>query len=284
VEHRPQGDQGPCSEDDWLQDPASPGSVTSVRVVFLHGMFMTHRCWDGWVERYTKLGVTCEAPPWPHHEASPPEIRAKHPDPKLGALTLPDVVEAMARVVSAGEKPVLIGHSMGGLIVQLLLARGLGVAGVGIDSAPPAGVVAFSWSFIKSNWGVINPFANVNEAFLPSPAQFKYAFAHTLPEAEVASIYEQQVTPESRRVGRGPLSGAAKIDFTQPRPPLLLVAGSDDHIVPTALNRANWHKQRRSPGGCEFREFPGRVHYILGQSGWEEVADFVLEWVKKHAG
>jgi pimeloyl-ACP methyl ester carboxylesterase len=172
---------------------------------------------------------------------------------------------------------------MGGLVVQLLLARGLGAAGVAVSSAPPRGVSVPSWSFLKSNWGVINPFVSAEEPIFLSIEQFAYAFVHTLPLAEQRAVYDAHVVPESRLVGRGPLSAMASIDFDKPRAPLLLVAGAEDHIIPAALNRANLKKYARSPAVTDFEEVPGRTHYILGQVGWEEVADRALAWARAHA-
>lgn len=253
-------------------------------IIFVHGMFMGPRCWDAWVARFTAAGYRCVAPAWPvGHAEDPAELRRRHPDPAVGALTLDAVVGHFENLVRAeAEPPLLVGHSMGGLIVQLLLARGVGRAGVVIDSAPPQGVFTLSWSFLRSNWPVVSPFVSEAEPVLLSVDQFRYAFAQILPREEVARIWEDQVVPESRRVGRAALTPAAKIDFARPHAPLLLIAGEIDHIIPAALNRANFKKYRDPGSVTELKEFPGRTHFILGQSGWEEVADYTRAFLERN--
>jgi pimeloyl-ACP methyl ester carboxylesterase len=244
-------------------------------VVFVHGMYMTYRCWDGWVRRFAARGWDCKAPPWPLHEDEPAAIRARHPDPALGKLTLDEVVARYAELLK--DKPVLVGHSMGGLVVQLLVQKELARAGVCVDSAPPKGLISLKWSFLKTNWPVLT--GKKAEAFLPSLEQFHYAFAHTLPLEEVRRVYENEVVPESRRVGTAPTTHSAKIDFAQQKAPLLFISGGDDHIIPASLNRSNWKKYPNA----ELKEYPGRVHYTLGQAGWEEVCDYAIEWLEKKA-
>jgi alpha-beta hydrolase superfamily lysophospholipase len=110
---------------------------------------------------------------------------------------------------------------------------------------------------------------------------FCYSFAHTLPPDEQRAVYERHVVPESRLVGRGPTTAAAAIDFARPRPPLLLIAGELDHIIPASLNQSNFKKYAKSPARTDYKEFAGRTHYILGQAQWGEVADYVDAWIKK---
>lgn len=254
----------------------------ATRIVFIHGMFVTPKCWDGWMERFQMAGYSCQAPPWPGRDATVDELRKRHPDATLGQLTLSKIVDAYdALIRSLDAPPVLIGHSMGGLIVQLLIARGLGARGVAIDSAPPKGVVSAKWSFLKSNWPVISPFVKQEEPFLMNLEQFAYSFAHTLPAAEQQRVYTQQVVPESRLVGRAALTPAAYIDFAKAHAPLLFLAGELDHIIPPSLNRANVGKYKHKESITAFREFAGRTHYIIGQEGWTEVADFVKQWIEK---
>jgi pimeloyl-ACP methyl ester carboxylesterase len=179
------------------------------------------------------------------------------------------------------EPPFLVGHSLGGLIVQILLNRGLGAAGVAIDSAPPSGLLSLEWSFHKSNWPMLNPLASSSTPYYMSFAEWQYAFVNGLPLAEQQAAYEQQCVPESRRAGRGPLSAVAKVDFAKPHGPLLMLAGSTDHIVPASLNRANVAKYKASSSAVDFKEFPGRTHFGIGQQGWEEMADYVLAWLGK---
>jgi pimeloyl-ACP methyl ester carboxylesterase len=253
-------------------------------VVFVHGMFMTPLCWEKWEAYFQAKGYQTLAPAWPLHDQPVPALRSAHPSSQLGELTLEQVL-AHYRTVIAGlpEKPILIGHSMGGLIVQLLLAEGLGAAGIAIDSAPPEGVISLKYSFLKSNWPAISPSAKLAEPIPMTQAAFNYAFANCLPEDQQQATFQRYAVPESRRVGKGPTTKTAKVDYLRARPPLLMIAGSEDHIIPASLNRDNLAKYKKNPSITDFREFPGRCHVIIGQPGWEEVADYTLDWISKNS-
>jgi pimeloyl-ACP methyl ester carboxylesterase len=250
-------------------------------IVFVHGMFMTPLCWEHWVDFFQAQGYSCIAPAWPGRNAPVDTLRQAHPDPQLGKLTLSAVVEYLTAIVSKLDNPILIGHSMGGLVVQLLLQKDLAAAGVAIDSAPPAGVITTKWSFLKSNWPMINPFVSRSTPRAMSLADFQYAFVNGLPVDEQRAAYDRYVVPESRMIPRESLGKAAKIDFKKVHAPLLLTAGSDDHIIPASLNRTNYLRYQRSPSITDFKEFPGRVHFTIGQKGWEETADYIARWLKE---
>ena len=175
--------------------------------------------------------------------------------------------------------PVLVGHSMGGLVVQLLLAKGLGSVGVAIDSAPPFGVRSFALSHLRSNKSLLWPGSS---PIVPSCRDWKYAFRHTGSDHDVRKAYDGEVVPESRRVGRGPLGAHAKIDFTKPRSPLLLVGGELDNIIPASLSRANASRYDASVAPTEYVEMEGRTHYLCGQPGWEDLADVTRQFIEKH--
>jgi len=259
--------------------------MKSKTIVFIHGMYMTPLCWEHWVETFQTRGYRCLAPAWPGRDKPIETLRKNHPDPELGKLTLSGVVASLAvRIKTLDEKPVLIGHSMGGLVVQLLLQQDLAAAGVAIDSAPPAGVFSPKWSFLKSNWPHITPFVSASSPIEMSFERFQYAFINTLPLEEQRAAYERYVVPESRGVPRQSLDGAARIDFKKPHVPLLLIAGSADHIIPASLNQSNYAKYKQSPSVTSFKEFSGRTHFTIGQKGWEEVAGFVIAWLDQQEG
>lgn len=254
--------------------------MKSKTIVFIHGMFMTPLCWEQWTNHYQAKGYKCIAPAWPGRDKPIDTLRKNHPDPQLGKLTLSAVVEHLASVIKRlGEKPILIGHSLGGLIVQMLLQRDLAAAGVAIDSAPPMGVFTTKWSFIKSNWPAINPFVSKSKPIQMTFGHFQYAFVNTLPLAEQRAAFERYVVPESRRVPSESLTNAAKIDFKKQHPPLLLIAGSDDNIIPASLNKTNYDKYKQSSSITDLKEFAGRTHFIIGQRNWEEVADYIMSWL-----
>jgi pimeloyl-ACP methyl ester carboxylesterase len=244
---------------------------------------MTPLCWEHWLPRFQAQGYRCLASAWPGRDQPVDVLRKKHPDPELGKLTFHDVLEHLTGVIRGlDEKPILVGHSMGGLLVQVLLQRDIAAAGVAIDSAPPPGVFTTRWSFVKANWPHINPFAPQGQPIAMTFERFQYAFVNTLPLDQQKAAFERYVVPESRRVPGQSLTGVARVDFKRMRPPLLLVAGSADNIIPDVLNKTNYEKYRQSPAVTGFKAFPGRTHYIIGQDGWEEVADYVLTWLHEH--
>lgn len=248
-------------------------------VVFIHGMFMNPVSWDAWTGFFSARGHRCHAPAWPQHEGAPAALRA-NPPPGLGALTLGEVVASVAKVVAAlPEKPTLVGHSMGGLVVQRLVAQGLARSGVCVDSAPPRGVTALSWSFLKSNLPVVNPLAG-DAPFAMSPAHFQYTFCNTLTLDEARAVHARYVVPESRNVARTSSGPDGAVDLAAPHAPLLFIAGELDHIIPAALNRKNHAAYTHGGSVCELREFAGRTHWICGQEGWQEVAAFVADWIE----
>ena len=247
-------------------------------IVLVHGMYMTPLSWEHWIDYFRAKGFECLAPAWPGRNRPVAELRAAHPDPELGRLTLSAVLAEMETAIrKLSEKPILIGHSMGGLAVQLLLQKNLAAAGVAIDSAPPMGVITAEWPFLKSNWPHITPFIPLGHPVEMSFERFQYTFVNTLPETEQRAAYERYVVPESRRVPRESLT--ARIDFRMPHAPLLLIAGSADHLIPAALSRSNYAKYRASPSVTDFKEFTDRTHFIIGQRNWEEVADYSLAWL-----
>jgi pimeloyl-ACP methyl ester carboxylesterase len=169
-------------------------------IVFIHGMFMTSLCWEGWTKFFEAKGYKCFAPNWPKRDETIDTLRKKHPDAELGRLTLTKIVEHLTNMINKlDERPVIIGHSMGALITQILVNRGLGAAGVALDSAPPAGVFTVAWSFIKANFPMITPFASNYQPHLMTFKQFQYAFVNTFPLADQQKAYDRYVVPSRVR-------------------------------------------------------------------------------------
>ncbi|HEX8110022.1 MAG TPA: alpha/beta fold hydrolase [Kofleriaceae bacterium] len=245
---------------------------------------MTALSWEHWVERYQRQGFEVVARSWPGLEG---DLAALRKDPSgLHDLGITEIVEFYAGVIRGlDRKPIIMGHSFGALITQILLDEGFGVAGVSIDSAPVKGVLRLPWSALKSAFpGLKNP-ANRHGAVTLTPEEFHYAFTNTMTDEESRAAYERYAVPGPGR----PLFQAAfanfnphaasRIDFhNDNRAPLLVIAGGADHVSPSAINRTIAKLQHRSKSITAYKEFAGRSHFILGQPGWEEVADFALAW------
>jgi pimeloyl-ACP methyl ester carboxylesterase len=251
-------------------------------IFFITGAFVHHSCWDEWRKYFERLGFSTVAPPWPHKDASPESLRNRHPSAEIASNRLGELIDYFDKHVrQLAEPPVLIGHSIGGLIVQVLLQRGLGFAGVAIHSVPPRGIVTFKLSFLKAGWGPLGFFTSVNRSFLMSFKQWQYAFTNGMDCDAQKEGYYQFAIPESKHVVRDTLSKAAQVDFRKQRPPLLLTSGSEDNTIPASLNWANYKKYSRSASVTDYREFAGRNHFVLGQDGWREDADYILDWITK---
>lgn len=256
-------------------------------IVFLHGAWVTPACWEPFDGYFRDLGYDTLAPAWPGKERDLAAIRAD-PGP-LAGLGGQEVIDHYAGIIAAlPEPPILIGHSFGGLFVQVLLSRGLGAAGVAIDPAPPRGVPATQPSAFRALASVLLRPGNRRAVVRWSYEQFRWAFVHTLPEDEARQAYERHVTPETGRIFfQGALSTLDRhspfaVDFGRPgRAPLLIVAGGADRIVPASLNRANHRRYRRAPVPVDFVEFPGRTHWIIAQDGWPEVAGHIAGWISQ---
>jgi pimeloyl-ACP methyl ester carboxylesterase len=247
-------------------------------VLFIHGMFMNSRSWENWLPYFESKGYSTLAPDWPYHEGDPKWLRKNIP-PELGKLGLTDLVDHFAEIIkSLPEKPIIVGHSMGGIVAQLLVARGLAASAVCMSTAPPKGVISFKWSFLKGNFPTVNPFKGNSPCIMTLP-RFHYTFCNTMTMEETAQAFDRYVVPETRNAARQGTTNAGKVDFQKPHIPMLFIAGAEDTIVPCSLVERNAKKYPKSSGITDFKSFDGRSHYIFNQDNWEEVADYILHWL-----
>jgi len=256
-------------------------AIHSKTIVFITGAFVGNNCWDEWKKYFESKGYNTMAPAWPHKDASPEELRNRQPDAGIASNRLAALTDYYARIVDAlTEKPILIGHSIGGLIVQLLLQRGLGDCGVAIHSVPPQGIITFKFSFLKAGWGALGFFTSTKKSFLMSFRQWQYAFTNGMTCEEQKESYYRFAIPESKLIVRDTITSAAKINFNNAHAPLLLTSGSTDHTIPASLNYSNYKKYRKNNSVTDYKEFKGRNHFVLGQPTWREDADYILDWIQ----
>lgn len=256
-------------------------------IVFIHGMFQNSKSWDKWVTYFTERGYNCIAPSWPDHVGIPQQLR-DNPPAGLGDLMLDDVIAAIESVVIAAggnnteleDKPIVIGHSVGGLLTQIFASRNLVSLGVPVSSVAPNMMMTLDWPFFKNVAAITNPFKG-DEPFKQTPESFHEAFCNTLDEAAAKQAFQETATHDSRNVLRGCLGPSGHIDLDMPHVPLLFISGKEDQIVPTELVEKNSKAYTDSVSGeASYHEFPNRSHYICGEPGWEEVAEKVYNWIE----
>lgn len=269
---------------------AAGNQDTKPTIVLIHGLWLTPRSWEGWIDRYQKAGYKVLAPSWPGLEK---EVEAIRIDPSpLKGLKLKTVVDHYDRIIrNLDSQPILMGHSFGGLIVQMLVDRGLGSAAVLLDSAQPAGVPVLPFVTIRATLPILgNPFS-YNSTTSLSPAQFNYAFTNELNAGESKKVYDRYSIPAANQILWDAAlallnpNGSSKVNFKNAnRAPILFIAGGNDHLAPAAINRANLRKYvQGSTAITDYREFPNRTHHTVGQTGWEQVADHAIQWATLHA-
>lgn len=253
-------------------------------IVLIHGLWMTPRSWEHWIERYTAAGFTVLAPAWPGLEA---EVEALRADPTpLTRLTITRIVDHYEGIIRALDRPpIIMGHSFGGTFTQLLLDRGLGAAGVGIDSSTVKGVLRLPLSTLRATFPVLGNPANRKKAVALTPKQFHYAFTNTLSEQESQAVYDRYHVPAAASIlFEGAFANvnphtAIRVNLANSdRAPLLLIAGGRDHIIPPAVTKENARRYHKSTAITAYKEFAGRGHFTAGEPGWEAVADYALSW------
>jgi len=267
--------------------PVAAGPDT---IVLVHGLWMTPRSWEHWIAYYSDRGYQVLVPGYPGFEV---EVEALRADPVFIAdLTVPTVLEHLESVIGGVERPpIIIGHSFGGVLVQILLDRGYGAAGVAINSVPAENVTLTPPSQIKALFPALRNPANRNKLAQFTPAEFHYAFTNTLSDEESAKVYERYYIPAPGRfVWDGALAKLAPgrqqtyVNFrNDDRSPLLFIAGGKDNIMPASVNESNARHYSHSRAVTDYYVFPERTHYTVGENGWEAVADYALDWAVRHA-
>ncbi len=258
-------------------------------IVLIHGLWVTALSWEHWIERYAARGLHVIARGWPGMDVDPVVVRRD--SSSVAGLGLKEIIDHFDHIARACDQPpILIGHSFGGLIVQVLLDRGLGAAGVAIDPAPVKGIIKLPLSTLRVSFPALRNPANIHRAQALSSDQFHYAFTNTLTKDESDAVYARYEVPGPDRVlFQAALANVnphapTRVNFrNDTRAPLLLIAGGKDHIAPASLTRANYELYAKSKAVTDLKEFPDRSHFTIGEPGWEQVADYALDWATSHA-
>jgi pimeloyl-ACP methyl ester carboxylesterase len=256
-------------------------------VVFVHGLWLLPSSWDRWASFFEEAGYTALTPGWPDDPETVVEAK-QHPEVFAGKTVgqVADHFEAVIRRLD--EKPAVIGHSFGGLLTQILAGRGCSAAAVAIDPAPFRGVLPLPISALKAGSPVLSNPANRNRAIPLTYEQFRYSFANAVSEDEAKQLYEEFAVAapgaplfQAATANINPWT-EAKVDTKNPeRGPVLIISGENDNTVPWAIANASYKRQKRNDGVTEIVEIAGRGHALTIDSGWREVAETALAFVKR---
>jgi non-heme chloroperoxidase len=256
-------------------------------VVFVHGLWLLPNSWDRWATLFEEAGYVALTPGWPDDPNTVEEAKA-HPEVFAGK-SIGQVVDHFETIIRGlDRKPAIVGHSFGGLLTQILAGRGLASVSVAIDPAPFRGVLPLPISALKSAFPVLGNPANRNRAVPLTYDQFRFSFANAVTEEEAKQLYDTYSVPTSGK----PLFQAAtanfnpwteaKVDTDNPdRGPLLIISGEKDNTVPWAIANASYKQQQDNAGVTEIIEIKGRGHALTIDSGWQEVAETALTFVKR---
>jgi pimeloyl-ACP methyl ester carboxylesterase len=256
-------------------------------VVFVHGLWLLPSSWDRWAELFEEEGFAAVSPGWPDDPETVEQAK-EHPEVFAGK-SVGQVADHFDEVIRGlDKKPAVVGHSFGGLLTEILAGRGLSAASVAISPAPFRGVLALPISALRAAFPALRNPANRSRAVALTYDQFRYAFASAVGEDEAKELYEKFAVPAP---GKPVFQAAAanlnpwtevRVDTRNPeRGPMLIISGEVDHTVPWSIANASYKREKRNDGVTEIVKIPGRGHALTIDSGWREVADATLQFIKR---
>lgn len=256
-----------------------------IPLVLIHGAWLSARSWENYADYFDKRGFDVSAPEWPRKKGDVEEMRATAEESAgLGVKEIVDHYDELIRAYD--QQPVLIGHSFGGLFVELLLDRGLGRAGVAMSPAPPKGILKLPFSTLKAGSPALAHPSKWHGVVTLTPDEFTYAFVNTFSPDDAAAAYERYAVPETGQIlyeggfANFHLHPPTEVHFENAdRAPLLIVGASKDHTVPASVSKSQYRKYEKSPAKTDYLEFEGRPHFHMIAPDWEEVAAAIDNWL-----
>lgn len=254
-------------------------------VIFIHGLWIHSLAWKPWLDLFESCGYSVSAPGWPGDSATVAETRRNRD--ALNDVGITQLVDHYAGLIGSPEiKPIVVGHSFGGLIAQLLLDAGVAAAAAAIDPAPIKGVTVVPWAQVRSGFPILGNPATLHRTASLNAKQFHYAFGNTLTKEESDALHAAFTIPGPGK----PLFEGAAANFSRHSParvdvqnaargPLLLTSGTEDHVVPLKVTKAVNRLYAKGPSDTEFHILEGRGHSLTIDNGWKDVADVVLKWL-----
>jgi len=254
-------------------------------LMLIHGAWLSSNSWENFAEYFGNRGFAVSAPEWPRKQGDLEELVADADEiAGLGLTEIVDHYEAQIRALP--EPPVLVGHSFGGLIVELLLDRGLGRAGVAMSPAPPKGILVLPFSSLKAAAPALAHPSKWHGVVPLTLEEFTYGFVNTFSPEDAAAAYNKYAVPETGQIfyeagfANFHLHPPTEVHFkSQDRAPLLIVGADKDHTVPASLSHKQYEKYERSPARTDYLEFAGRPHLMMVAEGWEEIAAGIENWI-----
>ncbi len=256
-----------------------------IPLMLIHGAWLSARSWENFADYFEKRGFAVSAPEWPRKHGDVEELRTDSDE--LAGLGLDEIVDHYETLIRAlGQPPVLIGHSFGGLIVELLLDRGLGRAGVALSPAPPKGILVLPFSALKAVSPALAHPSKWHGVVSLTPEEFTYGFVNTFTPEDAAAAYERYAVPETGQVfyeagfANFRMNPPTEVDFkNDERAPLLIVGATEDHTIPASVAEKQYKKYERSSAQTDYVEFEGRPHLLMAAEGWDEVAASIDGWL-----
>jgi len=252
-------------------------------IFLIHGMWAGPWCWENYQRVFERKGYECIAATLPYHDMAPGDV----PDPRLGACSLLDYAAAVElEIRRIGAKPIIVGHSMGGLLAQILASRGLAKAVVLLSSSSPAGIMSWRLSAVKGFWSSHTKWGFWRNPMRQTFDEAVYSMLHLCPASDQTEIYDRFVYESGRAACETGYwlfdkHGASKVDESKVTCPMLVIAGARDRITPASVIRRVAEKY---PAVATYKEFENHAHWLIAEPGWEEIAEFVASWISGATG